>query len=225
MAARTPALRRNPTQSRAEMTLQSIREASLKILEKEGYKRLTTNHIAEVAGISIGTLYQYYADKQAIAADLCNQLLWSELSELNRFDQTTLAHFETSLECTMAFFVREHIARHKRLYQKLKTFYLEIHWQYDFEDYMRRKHPRKLKTVEWLPSALAHHSRNLGVNNYSLAATLVMHMIEGTIHATLDRDPELIMHPEFETELVHAVLGYLHFKPAASPHGDHEQGE
>lgn len=216
MATRTSCMRRHPSQSRAEMTLQSIRQASLQILEREGHARLTTNHIAEVAGVSIGTLYQYYSDKQAIAADLCNQLLTSELSELNRFDQTTLAHIETSLDDTMAFFVREHVARHQRLYSKLKAFYLDIHWRYDFEQYMRRKHPRKLTTVQWLPSALARHGAQIGTDDYALAASMVMHLIEGTIHATLDREPELLMHAEFERELLHAVLGYLQFQPVAA---------
>ncbi|HRP98739.1 MAG TPA: helix-turn-helix domain-containing protein, partial [Rhodocyclaceae bacterium] len=65
MASHHSPLRRSPTQSRATATLRAIREAALRILKEEGHARLTTNRIAEVAGISIGSLYQYYADKHA----------------------------------------------------------------------------------------------------------------------------------------------------------------
>ncbi|WP_084420697.1 TetR/AcrR family transcriptional regulator [Henriciella litoralis] len=62
--------RRNPKQGRARATVDAILEASLQILETEGEARLTTNHIAEKAGVSIGTLYQYFSDRNDILAEL-----------------------------------------------------------------------------------------------------------------------------------------------------------
>lgn len=211
MTSRGSSLRRQPSQLRAEATLRAIREACLKILEEEGLKRLTTNRIAEVAGVSIGSLYQYYADKHAIAADICNELLMEELGEVRRLDQQTLSMVQDSLENTIAFFVREYIARHQRLYRKLKAFYLEMHWHYNFEDYVRRRHPRKLKTVDWLPSALQQHRDSIGMNDPRLAATMVVNALEGTLHATLDHNPELIFEPAFENEMVVLILSYLKF--------------
>ncbi|WP_150303688.1 TetR/AcrR family transcriptional regulator [Pseudomonas saliphila] len=211
MTSRSTSLRRQPSQSRAEVTLRAIREACLKILEEEGLKRLTTNRIAEVAGVSIGSLYQYYADKHAIAADICNELLMSELGEVNRLDQQTLLMVQNSLEDTIAFFVREYIARHQRLYRKLKDFYLEMHWHYNFEHYVRRRHPRKLRTVDWLPSALEQHRESINVSDPLLAATMVVNTLEGTLHATLDHNPTLIFEPAFEREMVALILSYLKF--------------
>lgn len=211
MPSNVTGLRRQPTQSRAEATLRAIREACLKILEEEGLKRLTTNRVAEVAGVSIGSLYQYYADKNAIAADICNQLLMAETSEVRRLDQETLTIVQSSLERTIAFFVREYIARHQRLYRKLKDFYLEMHWHHNFEDYVSRRHPRKLRTVEWLPTALEKHKASTGIKNPYLAATMVVNTLEGTLHATLDHNPELIFEAAFEQELVTLILSYLKF--------------
>jgi len=62
----TTARRRNPNQARARDKLELIFEASMRILEKQGLEGLTTNRIAEVAGISIGTLYQYFSNKHEI---------------------------------------------------------------------------------------------------------------------------------------------------------------
>lgn len=62
--AETP--RRKARQARAQATIEAIFGATAHILETEGEARFTTNRVAEVAGVSIGSLYQYFADKQAI---------------------------------------------------------------------------------------------------------------------------------------------------------------
>ena len=69
MAARRQALemkRRIPRQARATETAAAILEGAAQILEAGGLAAFTTNAVAERAGVSIGTLYQYFADKNAI---------------------------------------------------------------------------------------------------------------------------------------------------------------
>jgi AcrR family transcriptional regulator len=58
--------RRSPKQARSRATWDAIVEAAAQILERHGADGLTTNDVAERAGVSIGTLYQYFPDKQAI---------------------------------------------------------------------------------------------------------------------------------------------------------------
>lgn len=70
MAAPAQPQRRAPKQARAQATREAIFQATAQILEAEGEARLTTNRIAEVAGVSIGSLYQYYPNKQAILIDM-----------------------------------------------------------------------------------------------------------------------------------------------------------
>lgn len=201
--------RRNPIQSRAEATLAAIQEACLKILRDEGIERLTTNRIAEVAGISIGSLYQYYADKHAIAADICNRLLLADLGKLDGYTERSLSLAEHSLDDTLRFFVREQLARHRTLYAQLRDFYLEIHWRYDFEACMIEHCPERMTTTAWLPEVFKRHRAELAVTDFALAATMVVNAIEGTIHATLDRNPELILQDGFEAGLGDLILGYL----------------
>jgi AcrR family transcriptional regulator len=67
--------RRKPLQERARHKIELILEASTRLIDKEGLEALTTNRIAELAGISIGTLYQYFADKQAILDKLGQRVL------------------------------------------------------------------------------------------------------------------------------------------------------
>jgi AcrR family transcriptional regulator len=60
------ALYRRPKQARGKATCAAIFEATARILEADGEAALNTNRIAETAGVSIGSLYQYFPNKRAI---------------------------------------------------------------------------------------------------------------------------------------------------------------
>ncbi|MBB5192563.1 AcrR family transcriptional regulator [Silvimonas terrae] len=64
----TPGLdaRKQPRQARSQATVDAIFEATIQVLLAEGLPRLTTIRVAERAGVSVGTLYQYYPQKQAL---------------------------------------------------------------------------------------------------------------------------------------------------------------
>jgi AcrR family transcriptional regulator len=63
-------LRRRPIQERSSVTVDSILQAAAELFCGIGYDRASTNRIAERAGVSIGSLYQYFANKEAILAAL-----------------------------------------------------------------------------------------------------------------------------------------------------------
>ena len=65
--------RRTPRQARAESTIDAILDATFQLLEAGGVDKLTTNHIAERAGVSIGTLYQYFGGKPDVLAALAQR--------------------------------------------------------------------------------------------------------------------------------------------------------
>jgi AcrR family transcriptional regulator len=58
--------RKSPVQRRALQTVETILEATAQILVEEGSERLTTNYLARKAGFSIGTIYQYFPNREAI---------------------------------------------------------------------------------------------------------------------------------------------------------------
>jgi len=58
--------RKTPVQARAAVTVGAISEATIQVLLSHGADRLTTTRVAERAGISVGTLYQYYPNKQSL---------------------------------------------------------------------------------------------------------------------------------------------------------------
>jgi len=68
MPVRAVVPRRVPQQPRARETVNAVLEAVARILRRDGIAAVTTNRIAEVAGVSIGSVYQYFPDKRAIYA-------------------------------------------------------------------------------------------------------------------------------------------------------------
>ena len=76
--------RRIPRQARAAETAETILEGAAQILEANGLAGFTTNAVAERAGVSIGTLYQYFADKNAILLALAKQQVGLGLADIAR---------------------------------------------------------------------------------------------------------------------------------------------
>ncbi|SFF26108.1 transcriptional regulator, TetR family [Fontimonas thermophila] len=60
--------KKRPRQARAQATFDAIVQACARVLAEEGYAAVTTNRVAELAGVSIGSLYEYFPNKQAIVA-------------------------------------------------------------------------------------------------------------------------------------------------------------
>ena len=67
--------RKLPQQERARATIDAILTATARILVKEGFDRASTNRIAEEAGVSVGSLYQYFPGKEALVAALIERHL------------------------------------------------------------------------------------------------------------------------------------------------------
>lgn len=68
-------LRKKPIQARSRQTVKSILEAADRVLCRDGYDAASTNRIAQIAGYSVGSLYQYFADKESVVRTLIDQSL------------------------------------------------------------------------------------------------------------------------------------------------------
>ena len=75
-------LRKTPRQARSRSTVEAILEAAERVLRSEGYRAASTNRMARVAGFSVGSLYQYFDDKQAVVGALLDQALRAEAERI-----------------------------------------------------------------------------------------------------------------------------------------------
>ena len=60
--------RKDASQERSRATVDALVEATARILVRDGFDNASTNRIAEVAGVSVGSLYQYFPSKEALVA-------------------------------------------------------------------------------------------------------------------------------------------------------------
>src|SRR5437763_1348519 len=65
--------RKLPQQTRSQNMVETILEATARLLVRDGYEATNTNRIAETAGISVGSLYQYFPNKEALITALINR--------------------------------------------------------------------------------------------------------------------------------------------------------
>lgn len=98
-----------PRQERSRATVHAILDAATDILTRYGYARLTTNRIAERAGVNIASLYQYFPGKEAIVAELRRRHL-AESGETAR--QVLAEHRYSSHETAIRALVSAGIAIH-----------------------------------------------------------------------------------------------------------------
>lgn len=84
-------LKKRPKQTRACATFDAIVEAAARILAAEGYAALTTERIATVAGVGVGSVYEYFPTKEAVVAEVVRDLLDELTRDLVRGADTPLS--------------------------------------------------------------------------------------------------------------------------------------
>lgn len=88
-------IRRAPRQERSRQTVEAVLDAVERVLAREGVDAITTNRVAEAAGVSIGSVYQYFPDKRSIFTAL-HQRHVGQVSQV--IERTLLEHVSSSLE-------------------------------------------------------------------------------------------------------------------------------
>lgn len=112
-AVKTVEGRRRPRQERARFTVEAILEAAAVVIDEIGWTRASTNRIAERAGVSIGSLYQYFPNKEAILARLFEQHR-REVNEVVREALVVLGQLELPLEAVLRKLFEDLVGLHRR---------------------------------------------------------------------------------------------------------------
>lgn len=89
--------RKAPAQERSKQKVNQILEATKQLLATDGLEKLTNNHIAKAAGMSVGSLYQYFPNKQAIIYRLYQDWLESVQETMRQLAQRATEVGFTSL--------------------------------------------------------------------------------------------------------------------------------
>src|SRR5580704_5727293 len=100
--------RKRPGQARSKKLVNDILEAAIRVLGREGARRFTTARVAAAAGVSVGSLYQYFPNKEAILFRLQTNE-WQQTGELLRkiFGDSSRQPLERLRAAVNAFFHSE----------------------------------------------------------------------------------------------------------------------
>lgn len=198
--AATP--RKAPKQQRSRATVDAILTATTQILGEHGYDKATTNLIARRAGVSIGSLYQYFPNKDALVAALAERHL-----------ESVAARLMTQLELAKALPLRE--ALQIIIEGLLDHHSQDAHVHQVFLDLGPRlvgaDHCRAVDDIieRALTTYLTERPEQLRPRNLGLGVFMLMHGVEGITHAAVQRRPESIEDGELCRELVDLVARYL----------------
>jgi AcrR family transcriptional regulator len=196
--------RKSASQQRSRLTVDALLEATARILIREGFGKASTNRIAEVAGVSVGSLYQYFPSKEAIVAALIDR----HRQEIARVVQGQLAQ---ALQLPLQQGVRKLVqvamtahsidpALHRALTEQIpRVGRLEKAETFNRENYSR------------FATYLQSHRAEIRVRDPDLAAFVCVTSIEALTHtAVLNR--KLLSEEATEAlvdEATRLVVGYL----------------
>ena len=213
MIKHPPAPRRKPTQSRSKILVDAIVAASQQILLEEGTEQLTTKRIAEVAGITIGSLYQYFPNKEAILANLFSEKISAETEQISR--ETTrriVAASELSLRRTIRELIAINAELHLRFLELHGDFYREYHDFFDFHSAVNAINTQVYQQPswdEWLPRLIAKYQAETTVDELEQASFLTANIIDRLLEAALEKNPDWLSDDSYLANIEKAAMNYL----------------
>jgi len=196
-------MRKRPQQGRSREMISVILDAAARVLVHDGFHHASTNRIAAVAGVSIGSLYQYFPSKEALVAALIDR---HQQEMLGRFAPLLAELADLSVSDAVHAVVKVMIEAHAVDPALHKVLQEEVPrsgrlGQLDALD----------RTVTELVSGfLAMHRREIVPVDLDLAAFVVVTMIEALTHSAVVTHPEWVLRGHaLEAAVTRAVLSYL----------------
>jgi AcrR family transcriptional regulator len=182
---------------RSKETVRAIVEAATRVLVEDGYERTNVNHVAELAGVSIGSLYQYFPSKEALVAEVARDLAARTIAVFQ--DGIVELAFLPMREAVHGVVLRA--VRALRLAPALREVILE---QMPAEVFDTREFDEMLHDA--LRLYFQFGAAKVRPKNLDLATTVLRASVEAVAKATSKRGDD---EDEVVAELVHLVYGYL----------------
>ena len=193
-------MRRRPTQERAQRSVDAIFEATAQIVDHEGLEGLTTNKIAARAGVSVGTLYQYFPSKEKVLEAMIvaeRELVMAELQQI--------------LSDVVSGVVDPLAGVHKRVKLLIETFstgrnlspaMIKLAWQMDYVDFLAQAQREGAERIAVAWAQLADPTaRPLSLSRLFVGTRAVI----GVIRSAVLEDSPLLGTQAFEDELVRLI--------------------
>lgn len=194
--------RKRPRQARSKATVDTILDATTRVLVKQGFDGLSTNAVAATAGVSIGSLYQYFPNKEALVLALVErhveEMNAAILAELTRVAKLPLAE---AARCVVELTIRAH-AIDPDLHRVLT------------EQVPRIGKLARLREVDeichrMVAGLLAARRDEIAIRDPDLSAFILVSTIESVVHRAALLYPQRLRDPRLVDETTLLVTRYL----------------
>src|SRR5262245_5989084 len=198
-------LRKSASQRRSRVTVDALLGATARILIREGYDRASTNRIAHVAGISIGSLYRYFPSKEALVAALIDRHKQQMMQLLrDALIKVAMQPVEEAARELVKIMMDAH-----QVDPKLHRVLVEQVPRVGRLDSMQAVEREAYAIVR---TYLEAHRNEIDVADVSLAAFICVATVEALTHAAVVHRPEVLSDRRadaFVGEVTALLLGYL----------------
>ncbi len=196
--------RKRPRQARSRATVDAILEAAAQVFRRHGYAAGTTDRIAERAGVSVGSLYQYFPNKDALLVALAERHIDAGFARVREILSQALAD-APSLDTLLRRAVEGMIALHDHEPELHRVLFEEAPLPPSLRKNLRR---RELAFARELQALLEAH-RDVRMRDPALSAYVVVQTIEGLVHSYILHPPEGIDAAALTDEIVRMLHGHL----------------
>ena len=202
--------RKLPQQERSRIAVEAILEATTRILTEEGYDKANTNRIAERAGVSIGSLYQYFPNKESLMTALMVQHS-NEIVELVESKLTDC--YNEPVEIVIPEIIKAVIAAHAidpKLHQVLNE---EIP-QSERSQQMQKAEGKIVELLRsylsrWANSPNQRLSECVSPKNLDMTVFILSRTVESLCHSAVIEYPNFVGDSRFVREISDLLLSYL----------------
>ncbi|WGT28069.1 MULTISPECIES: TetR/AcrR family transcriptional regulator [Pseudomonas] len=194
-----PMMRKEPRQARSRATVETIIQAGARVLSREGWAGFTTNKVADLAGVSVGSLYQYFPDKLSLVDAIRQNHLDDCLSIMRKIKAKGLAPMEF-----VANIVQAMIEAHST-YPGLHRVLLDEAPSSD--DYRNPNSGFEIEYLAYYADAVSIYRNRQPNKADHIKALIISDAVDGVIHNAARRG--LLDDPTIQSELIRLVSKYL----------------
>lgn len=206
--------RRIPSQARSEQTIRIIFEATAQVLDEHGEAALTTNRIAQRAGVSIGTLYQYFDSKESIVQAMLAREREQVMSTLDALLANVDSASAEPLRSDPRMVLRAFIRRYVEVFgtgEPGRRALVRLAWRIDHQQALVQSMREASDRIALHVGRIKHPS----LRSPSPAMAFVLtRLLAGTVRSASLEDSPLLGTAEFEDALVDACWGVLQASPS-----------
>lgn len=205
-----PGPRKIPKQSRSRALVDAITQSCLRILDTEPPEALTIERLAEVSGVAVGSIYQYFSSKDGVIATVYERILEEEAATLHVIGESVLSmQVADALRLIFSNAIRVEL----RLNRLSKSFHRKYYKQLHLSEYYRkidaRAEPVEVLWIEFID----YFQKNLSPNDRRVVSSILARGYRSMIGELIDVLPDVIESDLFLDNLVLMALACLRYQP------------